>query len=56
MGSWDWDIAKGDCIWDEGQKAIFGVDPETFQVTPMNLKKMVHGADWKLLRQTIRKA
>src|ERR1700726_1611251 len=24
MGSWDWDIGRGDCVWDEGQKGIFG--------------------------------
>ena len=56
MGSWDWDIAKGDCVWDDGQKVIFGVEPESFEVTPANLKKIVHGDDWKAFRQTIRKA
>jgi PleD family two-component response regulator len=28
MGSWDWDVARGDCMWDEGQCRIFGVDPQ----------------------------
>src|SRR5262244_3849848 len=23
MGSWDWDLVQGDCVWDEGQKLIF---------------------------------
>src|SRR4051794_507255 len=26
MGSWDWDRAGRDCLWDEGQCRIFGVD------------------------------
>src|SRR3979490_2496563 len=26
MGSWDWDIVRRDCVWDEGQNEIFGVD------------------------------
>ena len=27
MGSWDWDLVRRDCTWDEGQYRIFGVDP-----------------------------
>src|SRR6185436_11534956 len=27
MGSWDWDLATGKIVWDEGQHAIFGVEP-----------------------------
>jgi PAS domain S-box-containing protein len=56
MGSWDWDLANGDCVWDEGQKAIFGVDSESFEVTPENLKRIVHRDDWNTVWQTIRKA
>src|SRR5205809_2837860 len=26
MGSWDWNRVSGDCLWDEGQCRIFGVD------------------------------
>jgi PAS domain S-box-containing protein len=56
MGSWDWDLANGDCVWDEGQRAIFGVDSEWFEVTPANLKKIVHHDDWNTVWQMIRKA
>src|SRR6202795_1749395 len=38
MGSWDWDLTRGDCMWDEGQCRIFGVDPRTFRVTPERLR------------------
>ena len=30
MGSWEWDRARGECLWDEGQCRIFGVDPLNF--------------------------
>src|ERR1700686_3116213 len=33
MGSWDWDLVNGGCVWDEGQCRIFGVDSQTFVVT-----------------------
>ncbi len=56
MGSWDWDIGRGDCVWDEGQKRIFGVGPEPFEVTPANVRRFVHPGDWKLLRQTLKRA
>src|SRR5947207_8122640 len=29
LGSWDWDRINGDCLWDEGQYRIFGVDPQS---------------------------
>src|SRR5436309_11663569 len=33
MGSWDWDVSTNECIWDEGQCRLFGVDPENFRPT-----------------------
>src|SRR5437016_5793948 len=26
MGSWDWNVATGQCVWDAGQYRIFGVE------------------------------
>jgi len=46
MGSWDWDRLNGDCMWDEGQHQIFGVDPENFTVTPENIRALLHPDDW----------
>jgi len=42
MGSWDWDRINGDCLWDEGQYRIFGVDPATFEVTVENIQKLLY--------------
>src|SRR5262245_32590232 len=54
MGSWDWDPVNGDFVWDDGQYRIFGVDPETFQVTIENIKALIHPEDWKHLQSVIR--
>ena len=51
MGSWEWDIATGDCVWDEGQHRIAGVDPKTFKVTPDIIKSLIHPEDWTRLEQ-----
>jgi PAS domain S-box-containing protein len=56
MGSWDWDLVHGDCVWDEGQKQIFGVDPASFAVTPASVRELVHRDDWKTFRRAIRQA
>lgn len=51
MGSWDWDIVKGDWMWDEGQCRIFGVDPATFDVTLENVAPLVASEDLARLQQ-----
>src|SRR6266851_5306961 len=53
MGSWDWDWVNGDWMWDEGQFRIFGVDPQTFVVTPSNVQALLHPDDIDELRKAI---
>jgi PAS domain S-box-containing protein len=53
MGSWDWDRAHGDCLWDEGQCRIFGVDPASFAVTAEHVKALIHPDDWPRLEQAM---
>jgi PAS domain S-box-containing protein len=53
MGSWDWDRLKGDCLWDEGQCRIFGVDPDAFAVTAENVKALIHPEDWPRLQHAM---
>src|SRR6266852_5089227 len=50
MGSWDWDTTNGKCVWDEGQCRIFGVDPNSYAVTPDNLRALIHPEDWGRLQ------
>jgi PAS domain S-box-containing protein len=56
MGSWDWDLVNGDCVWDEGQRRIFGVDAESFEVTLPGLRKLVHREDWTVLYRALKQA
>jgi PAS domain S-box-containing protein len=53
MGSWEWDIAANRGSWDEGQYRIFGVEPETFQISTDNIRKLLHHDDWEPLRQVV---
>jgi PAS domain S-box-containing protein len=53
MGSWEWDIAANRGFWDEGQYRIFGVEPETFQISTDNIRKLLHHDDWEPLRQVV---
>jgi PAS domain S-box-containing protein len=50
MGSWDWDLVQQDCMWDEGQYRIFGVDPQSFKVTAENVAALIDPDDWIRLR------
>ena len=53
MGSWDWDWVNGDCMLDEGQYGIFGVDPKTFVVTPASIQGLLHPDDVEELRMAM---
>jgi PAS domain S-box-containing protein len=56
MGSWDWDLVHGDCVFDAGQKKIFGVDPLSFNVTAASIRGLIHREDWPKLRTTLKRA
>ena len=53
MGSWDWDIVKGDWMWDEGQCRIFGVDPANFTVSLDTVAPMVAPEDLARLKEML---
>ncbi len=53
MGSWDWDWVNGDWMWDAGQYRIFGVDPNSFEVTSANLQALLHPDDVDALHGVI---
>ena len=46
MGSWDWDLTGGTCLWDEGQSRIFGVEPGAFVPSVDTVRALVHPDDW----------
>jgi PAS domain S-box-containing protein len=53
MGSWDWDGSNGDWMWDEGQYRIFGVDPQTFEVSSANITALLHPEDAERVKDLI---
>src|SRR5829696_3492218 len=53
MGSWDWDIASGECIWDAGQYRIFGVEPNTFELTFDNVRSFIQPDDLRRIQSLI---
>jgi two-component sensor histidine kinase/DNA-binding response OmpR family regulator len=53
MGSWDWDLVNGDCLWDGGQYRIFGVDPSDFSITLESVRALVDPEDWTRLQNTL---
>ncbi len=53
MGSWDWDLVKGDWMWDEGHCRIFGVDPASFEVNLDSVGQIVHPQDLDRLKKMV---
>jgi PAS domain S-box-containing protein len=53
MGSWDWSQDTGDCLWDDGQYRIFGVDCHQFAVTAENVRALIHPDDWSQMQQSL---
>lgn len=49
MGTWEWDIVKGQGHFDSGQCRIFGVDAESFVATRESVRALVHPDDWDRL-------
>lgn len=54
MGSWDWDVVTGECIWDAGQYRIFGLDPEKFIPTFETVRPLIHAEDLVRIRMLMR--
>lgn len=55
MGSWDWDVATGKCVWDAGQYRIFGVDPARTQISIDDTRSIIHPDDMAHIEATVRR-
>ena len=53
MGSWDWNRDTGECLWDDGQYGIFGVNRKHFGVTAENVRALIHPEDWQRLQSSL---
>ena len=55
MGSWEWNVARGTTVWDQGQCEVFGV-PSTFVPTLESVQPLINPQDFELLVRAFRKA
>ena len=55
MGSWDWNVATGECQWDAGQYRIFGVDPGQIKLTLDGVRHLIHPEDLARIEKIVRK-
>jgi len=55
MGSWDWDVATGKCVWDAGQYRIFGVDPAQTEISIADARAIVHPDDMARIEAAVEK-
>lgn len=51
MGSWEWDAIRRMIVWDQGQYAIFGVEPQTFVPSPESVQSLIYPEDLPRLVQ-----
>jgi diguanylate cyclase (GGDEF)-like protein/PAS domain S-box-containing protein len=56
LGSWDWDIVKGDLRWSDGIYRIFGLSPEGFGATYAAFLQVVHPDDRARVQQAVKDA
>ncbi len=55
MGSWEWDVPTGECVWDAGQRRIFGVNHNFGRTTIENLRSFIHPDDLALITSAVEK-
>lgn len=53
MGTWDWDLTTGKCVWDAGQFRIFGVDSKQFELTFENIRRYIHPEDLERIQDAL---
>src|SRR5512143_1437432 len=49
MGSWEWNVARGSTVWDQGQCEIFGVD-RTFVPTLDSVRPLINQNEFRVRR------
>jgi|GEM_PF-453299 len=56
LGSWDWDIVRGELRWSDGIYRIFGLSPEGFGATYAAFLQAVHPDDRARVQQAVDEA
>src|SRR6185312_10706836 len=47
MGSWVWEIGSGECLCDDGQLRIFGIEPSMEKLSIEKIRPLILEADFK---------
>jgi len=55
MGSWDWNVVTGQCVWDAGQYRIFGVLPAHAASSIEDFRSIVHPEDMARIEAIVEK-
>ena len=56
LGSWEWDIVKGDLHWSDGIYRTFGLSPESLGATYATFLQRVHADDRTRVQQAVKEA
>lgn len=55
-GTWDWNLKTNQVLWSENLFSLFGLTPDTFDVSYENFLNIVHPEDRELLHQSVLRA
>jgi PAS domain S-box-containing protein len=55
MGSWEWDVSTGACVWDAGQYRIFGVESDKVPATVDGFRSYIHPDDFAHIQHRVEK-
>ncbi len=53
FGIWDWDLTTGKALWTEQTLQILGYEPDDFEPTMKNWKRIVHPDDWPQVSENL---
>ena len=56
LGSWEWDVSKGQAVWSDELYRILGLDPETSPASHRGFLKRVHPGDRDSLEKAVQQA
>jgi PAS domain S-box-containing protein len=56
VGNWDWNIREDEVAWSDELFRIYGLEPQSREVTYETYLERVHPEDRELVRQTVRRA
>jgi len=56
MGTWEWDVATGEAVWDEAMFRLRGMEPQELALTASQRLAMTHPDDVESVKRDLREA